>query len=248
MTIRLLAWNVNHRAARHAIPRCIVDEILEATPDVLLLSEYVVGQDHDRFCSDLKNEADLTVSLSPQGYGNQFLLATKGGHKPGSIVGPNDIPWVPGNLQHAKLNGSGVNIIGFRMPAFEKKERHFKRPTWNWLRQQLSTVAALPIIIAGDFNTAVGDSAQNCGDCIAMLEADGWTQVIPTSGYSWCRRAGIAERRIDYAFASRLLVVSSCEYSWDFRDKHGVTSQAPGTPDHAMLNIVFENVSQISAS
>lgn len=234
---RLVAWNVNHRAARHAIPQWISEEIKAASADILILLEYVRGSDHDRFIQQLASCGLTNVSLSKEGFGNQLLIATREKHDLGPTLMP-EIPWVPGNVLHIVLDG-GTNIIGFRMPAFEKEERQFKRPTWDWLREQARAIVDRPAMIAGDFNTASGDSAEFCGDCIEMFRNDGWAYTIPASGHSWCWKPGATERRIDYAFISPSLSPLSAEYSWSFRENHGITSQAPGTPDHAMLRVEF---------
>lgn len=236
--MRLVAWNVNHRAARHAIPQWIPEEIKTVSPDILILLEYVRGSDHDKFVRQLANYGLTTASLSQEGFGNQLLIATRERHRPGSTRMP-EIPWVPGNVLHVVLEDSETHVIGFRMPAFEKNERQFKRPTWNWLREQAGAVVDVPSVIAGDFNTASGDSSKYCGDCIEMLEHDGWKYIIPSAGHSWCLKPGATERRIDYAFLSRSLFPLSTDYSWSFRENHGITSQSPGTPDHAMLMVEF---------
>jgi hypothetical protein len=52
--MKLLAWNLNHRAARRRIPSWIATAINEQAPDVLVLTEYVEGPDHDSFLATLK--------------------------------------------------------------------------------------------------------------------------------------------------------------------------------------------------
>jgi exonuclease III len=237
MSQRLIVWNVNHRSARHVIPQWLTEEIGLAAPDVLVLLEYVQGADHDKFLRDLSGFGLNSVSLSQEGYANQLLLATREEHRGGTIRGPVDIPWVPGNVLHVLLNDTRFHVVGFRMPAFEKEERRFKRPTWEWLREQAGRIVEAPAVIAGDFNTALGDSHAGCGDCIEALESDGWKYTIPASGHSWSNGRGQTKRRIDYAFLSPALVASTVEYSWAFRDNHDITTQAPGTPDHAMLQL-----------
>jgi hypothetical protein len=41
--MKLLAWNLNHRAAPRRIPSWIAIAINEQAPDVLVLTEYVEG-------------------------------------------------------------------------------------------------------------------------------------------------------------------------------------------------------------
>ena len=51
--MKLLAWNLNHRAARRQIPSWIAAAINEQAPDILVLTEYVEGPDHDFFLASL---------------------------------------------------------------------------------------------------------------------------------------------------------------------------------------------------
>jgi hypothetical protein len=52
-SMKLLSWNLNHRAARRRIPSWIATAIDEQAPDVLVLTEYVEGPDHDFFLATL---------------------------------------------------------------------------------------------------------------------------------------------------------------------------------------------------
>lgn len=75
--MRIIAWNVNHRAARHAIPDWVGTAIAAERPDAVVLTEYVVGPDHGRFTEELRElglrHQDVTERV---GRNNQVLLAT----------------------------------------------------------------------------------------------------------------------------------------------------------------------------
>jgi hypothetical protein len=47
--VKILTWNLNHRAARRSIPIWVSRAIVAEAPDVVVLTEYVAGADHDRF-------------------------------------------------------------------------------------------------------------------------------------------------------------------------------------------------------
>jgi hypothetical protein len=49
--MKLLAWNLNHRAARHRIADWIGSAIVGHSADVVVLTEYIEGPDRERFLS-----------------------------------------------------------------------------------------------------------------------------------------------------------------------------------------------------
>src|SRR5258708_38918011 len=76
--MKVLAWNLNHRAARRRIPSWIAAAIDEQAPDVLVLTEYVEGPDHDFFLATLNSNGLSTFSCSTQpGRENQVLIASR---------------------------------------------------------------------------------------------------------------------------------------------------------------------------
>jgi hypothetical protein len=63
--MKLLAWNLNHRAARRQIPAWIAAAINEQAPDILVLTEYVEGPDHDFFLAGLNANGFLNFPVRP---------------------------------------------------------------------------------------------------------------------------------------------------------------------------------------
>lgn len=242
--MRLLAWNVNHRAARRKIPEWVVAAIAPYEPEVVVLTEYVQGPDHARFLTKL-DALELTHSqLTPVTKGqNQVLIASRKRLSLGNHSAPAIHPAVPPNALHVVVDDSDFHVIAIRVPAFTGSERHrLKRLTWEWLLQTASDLRDRHCVIAGDLNTALTDDAADCGDCARLLLDTGWRDAIPAGGYSWRHAAtsGIT-RRIDHAFVSPVLVPLHAEYSWQF---HGLAPEAgsckAGIPDHAMLVVDLE--------
>jgi hypothetical protein len=174
--MRLLAWNLNHRAARRPIPSWIATAIVERALDVLVLTEYVEGPDHDSFLATLKANGLCKFSCTPQpGRENQLLIASSDTQRRYELVAPDIHPSVPPNILEVSLASSGVTVLGFRMPAFVGKgSRALKRLTWNWLLGEADRLRAGSALIVGDFNTAPGDSEARCGDCLEKLTQSGW--------------------------------------------------------------------------
>lgn len=240
--MRVLSWNVNHRAARRRIPAWIAGGIGAHNPDVVILTEYVVGPDHDRLLADL-HALDLAhVSVSDRvSRQNQLLIATREPHRRGETVAPTDHPAIPPNALHVVLADSGLHVVGFRMPAFEGKERPLKRLTWEWLVRVAGDLLDKPAVIAGDFNTAVGDPVSTCGDCMDALTNEGWQLMHPPTGYSWQHSKSGTGRKIDHAFLSPALAPVRAEYNWNFHElSPDAASGKVGVPDHAMVIADFK--------
>jgi Exonuclease III len=161
--MKLLAWNLNHRAARRRIPAWIATTIAEQSPDVLILTEYVEGPDHASFRDTLRAQGLGNYSLTSQPGGeNQLLIASRDAQHRSQLNVPNIHPSVPPNVLEVSLKSSELTVLGFRMPAFKPKDRVLKRQTWNWLLSESDRLRARPALIVGDFNTAPGDSKAYC--------------------------------------------------------------------------------------
>ena len=122
--MKLLAWNLNHRAARRRLPSWIATAIDEQAPDILVLTEYVEGPDHASFLATLDAGGLCKFSCTTQpGRENQLLIATRDTHRRHELVGPDIHPSVPSNILEVSLaTFDGMTVLGFRMPAFAARE------------------------------------------------------------------------------------------------------------------------------
>ncbi|MBM4247820.1 MAG: endonuclease/exonuclease/phosphatase family protein, partial [Deltaproteobacteria bacterium] len=204
--MRILSWNLNHRAARQRIPVWIADAIAAQAPDVLALNEYVDGRDkatcradHERFLDALDATGLTHRQVTTRvGRSNQVLVAAREPIEAGSLVAADDISdSLPPNFLHVRLVETGLDLVAFRMPAYEYVNRHKKRLTWDWLIDALGGVRQRPAVLIGDMNTQPDDSERYCGDSVEKLVESGWRLALPSTGYSWRRREGSPERRID---------------------------------------------------
>ena len=242
--MKLLAWNLNHRAARRRILPWIAIAIAEQSPDILVLTEYVEGPDHDSFLATLKAQGLLKFSFTSQPGGqNQLLIASRDIQQRQHLTVPDIHPSVAPNVLEVSVAIPSVTVLGFRMPAFEPNERALKRQTWNWLLGEANRLRAGAALIVGDFNTAPGDSEAYCGDCLQELIRGGWQHARPASGYSWRHAQSGTERQIDHIFLSGSLVPKQVEYLWGFERlaPQGAAGKV-GSPDHAMLVCEFDQV------
>ena len=68
MGLRILAWNLNHRARAKAIPSCLADVIASLEPDVIVLTEYVHRDTRRPFLDQLASistEGGLAPEIIP---------------------------------------------------------------------------------------------------------------------------------------------------------------------------------------
>src|ERR1035437_181625 len=132
--MKLLAWNLNHRAAKRRIPAWIATAIEEQAPDVIVLTEYVEGPDHASFCEALKGQGLRHFVLTSQPGGeNQLLIASREPQRRFELNVPSIHRSVPPNILGVSLEDGGITVVGFRMPAFDYQDRPRKRQTWDWL-------------------------------------------------------------------------------------------------------------------
>ena len=149
--MRLIAWNLNHRAARRRIPDWVSTAISAMSPDTLVLTEYVEGPDHNSFLGELSKQGLQQVSTTVRpARQNQVLIATREPHTFGELQAPPIHAAVPSNVLHVRLDASGLQILGFRMPAFKQANRGLKRQTWEWLHSAAAKLRDFPAMIVGD--------------------------------------------------------------------------------------------------
>jgi len=234
--MRLLTWNLNHRAARRRIPTWVSAAVAGARPDVAVLTEYVVGPDHQAFVDALSASGLRCISVSERvGRENQLLIATRETHSAQPLEDPQIHRSLPSNIMQVRLDRSGVTVLGLRMPAYSGHDVPCKRQTWDWIHSLASRLESVPAIITGDLNTAFGDAVSHCGDRLGDLATAGWQCASPDGGSSWRHPRTGTGRAIDHLFLSSSMSATHSVYSWDFEGLSGSATGTVGLPDHAML-------------
>jgi endonuclease/exonuclease/phosphatase family metal-dependent hydrolase len=234
--MKIVAWNVNHKARQTKIRDQLTEAIVSLGPDAIVLTEYVHGP----------TRAEFHRGLAQRGFGhllmsqhtpreNQVLIAARSPLEPGSILAPEIAPSVPSNALHVRLPHEDLEILGIRLPDYSKAPKT-KRACWDWILQTANAVKDRPFVIIGDFNTDPKYPPNRCGDYIQRLVDDGWQLASPPDGSSYWTLNGDAVR-IDHAFVSRLLVVESASYVTRI-DRHVFVGKEPGAlSDHAAWSI-----------
>jgi endonuclease/exonuclease/phosphatase family metal-dependent hydrolase len=243
--MKILAWNVNHRARRKAIPHGLVDAVGALAPDLVVLTEYVQSDAHGAFTRALGAVGLLHARVSVEAPGqNQVLIASRWPLVDGDIRAPAIAPALPSNALHVQVPDGGVDVLGLRIPDYSR-EPAIRRQCWNWLLSTAKTVSERPFVIAGDFNTDPRYPRARCGDRIGQLVDAGFTHASPVLGASYWTPNGHGVR-IDHAFASKTLAVLHAEYVTQVGE-HVLVGKRDAYSDHAALLVDVARVDGRSA-
>lgn len=251
--MRLLAWNLNYRAARRVIPDWVLPAIVDKVPDIVVLTEYVDGRGqqltnskkfspaYEAFHKGLDDKF-IKTTLSKQeqrttgGVHNQVLIATNEPHSDGNLRAPSIHEALPSNFLHV-VTSNGIHVVGFRMPHRTSVVAVDRRKIWDWILTSLSPIQREPAIVAGDFNTDFGDPNDDCQDCAEELLKRRWMWADPGQG----SRSYKSGRLIDHILHSPQIVPHKPPCLWDpHASREGRRLLPAGVPDHAMLLFDFD--------
>ena len=129
--MRILTWNINHRAVTKAIPAALPKGILSLNPDVVVLTEYVEGSDHSKLCDSLE-AGGLPVQFRSQKVEgqNQVFVASRFVATVGLLAPPNDLYPAASNWLHVRIAGPSLEIVGMRVPCYDLANQ--RRSYWDW--------------------------------------------------------------------------------------------------------------------
>ncbi len=243
MSLRVLGWNLNHRARVKAIPPKLVEAIASFEPDVIVLNEYVHRETRRPFLDEVAERGLphwLISHVTPLGE-NHVLIASRTPIEAGSIRAPDIAPSVPSNFLHVILPQDGCEILGLRIPDYGKEPKT-KRACWNWIIETASIVKNRPFVMIGDFNTDPDDPSTLCKDCIGKLTDDGWQLASPKDGASWWTLKDKVPCRIDHAFVSQHFTVLESRYVSDLGALGSIGHSKEALTDHAILLIDIERM------
>jgi endonuclease/exonuclease/phosphatase family metal-dependent hydrolase len=231
--MKILAWNVNHRARPKAIPPGLGEAIGAMAPDLVVLTEYVPSDSHAGFLSALGTFGLLHTCISGAApKENRVLIASRWPLEDGDIHTPPIAPSVPSNALHVYVPDREVALLGIRIPDYSK-EPALRRRCWDWLLDTARTMAARPFIIVGDLNTDPKYPRARCGDRIGQLIDAGFIHASPAIGASYWTLRGLGVR-IDHAFTTKSFNVLGAEYVTQV-GQHVLVGSRAAYSDHAAL-------------
>jgi endonuclease/exonuclease/phosphatase family metal-dependent hydrolase len=240
MSLRVLSWNLNHRARAKAIPSTLADSIASLKPNVIVLNEYVHGDSRQPFLEQLAKRGFpyWQVSHVTPLRQNHVLIPSRTPIDLGCIKAPAIEKFIPSNFLHVSLPHEGCEILGLRIPDYSNDPKT-KRACWNWIIETATTVKDRPFVLIGDFNTDPDDPDALFRDCPGRLIDGGWQLASPGEGASYWTVKG-KPYRLDHAFVSQHFTVLESRYVSDFGALGSIGHSKDALSDHAILWIDIE--------
>lgn len=234
--MRILSWNLNHRAGVRDIPAWLAPALEAERPDVFVCTEYVRGPQHVELLKSLRaiglRDSDVTAPYHPGA--NCILVAAGEPLLGGPVQPPHDSdPSVQSGFAHVVLEKSAIHLFAVRIPE-PGEMREGKREACEWLGDALDPYLGEPAIVIAEIDATTGDASE-CDLELGSLMPRGWRLVSARAGADIHAPTG-KERHVQLAFLSPLVALLHAEYSWRIR---GLSDEASvrrvGIPDQAML-------------
>ena len=198
--VKIIAWNLNHRAGMKTIPESVAGVIRKLSPDILVLTEYVDSDSHTAFKQSLVDMGLSHISLSTKRDGhNQVLLASRSRHTVGGIPSPMESHAYT-NFLPSTFPELDTIIVGIRAPAYKASAE--VRSYWVELTKILETASLKKLVLVGDLNGDPDSPASIGGGYLKALRARGWKIPSPTGDWSYISSDGLHRSRIDHVLAS----------------------------------------------
>ena len=205
--MKLVAWNLGHQTHEKAIKPRFIEAIEELRPDVLTLNEYVHGSTRGPLLEALAHLGLCHVQVSSRvNINNQVLIASRHALHAGDLLGPaTEDGGGESNFLHVKLVNLNLEIVGVRVPAYEKNS--ILDDCWKKLVEIIRSTRGRRIIFLGDLNADPDANHRPGSQHLAVLRREGWN--IPTPSGSWSHISG---SRIDHAVISPEITLAHAEY------------------------------------
>jgi hypothetical protein len=234
--VTVVAWNVDHQIHSREIPRPLVEALLVINADVIFLSEFVDSGDSDRKrLWNTLHEAGYTAQTlapapnrykGPRSFYNRIFAASKLAFDVGDIAPPTTDEFATSNFLHIRLRDSELELIGLRVPLWDRAEA-FKNALYrDELTKTLRSEAQQrTLVVAGDWNR------------YKFTQLEGLYSVPEPEGpWSYMNSRG-SNSRLDFAVHTKNILISDARYVYEA----GGTRLAPKPlSDHAALCFTAE--------
>ena len=235
--MRFAAWNVAHQIRPRPFPAEEMQAFLTLEPDVVVLTEYVPGPDHERVVADLTAAGCAGVHISDRvERQNQVLVATRMASQRGDWLAPDIRPQIPPNFLHVVIPELDLQVVGLRIPMFVSGDTASERRYRGWLREQATEWGLHPTIIVGDLNVGPHRPRSWQWRSLESFAEAGWSLVTPLAGWSYMSKTEHTSR-IDHALLSPALTATDTRYVTAAGGMMLAGRHPPAPSDHAVLMI-----------
>ena len=233
--MRIAAWNVAHQILPRPFPAEVMQAFLTLGPDVVVLTEYVPGPDHERVVVDLTAAGFAGIHISDRvERQNQVLVATRMVSDRGAWIAPDIRPQVPPNFLHVVVPELDLQIVGLRIPMFIAGDTASEHEYREWLREQASEWGQYPTILVGDLNAGPHRARSWQWRSLESFAEVGWSLVTLSDGWSYMSRVGHTSG-IDHALLSPALTAMEARYVTKADGMVLAGRHPPAPSDHAVL-------------
>ena len=235
--MKVASWNLNHRTIEKPIPAEALKFFAAFAPDLIALNEFVDGKTRSAFWADLKGMGYKHQLISEKiGKQNQVFIASKAAISQGDLMPPQQDPAAITNFLHVKVDGTDIEIVGFRAPAYKAFQE--RQSYWVELAAIMRSAANRRIVFIGDINYDPFPGVAASSPEIRFDMAGRYSIPNPKGEWSFISLDGKARTRIDHAFVADGVSVVNAEYLTTYQGiKLAGGKGAGAVTDHAVLAI-----------
>lgn len=241
--MHIISWNLNHRTIEKPIRSEMIEFFRQFRPDALILNEYVDGPTRDNFKSELLALGYEFQLLSPSiGKNNQIFIASKLRITIGDLSAPPLDEASITNFLHVKFNDCGLEIVGFRAPAYSLGLE--KKNYWKSIAEVVKQSSNRKIIFIGDINYDPFPGVSALASSIKFGLEGNFYIPNPKGEWSFISLDGKNRTRIDHAIISELLSVREVEYLSVYANiSLAGDKNSNAITDHAVLSLIVDELS-----
>lgn len=237
--VRVAAWNLNHRVGTTPFRQEVPAAAMALSTEVLVFNEFYPGKHEHSFRGRLADAgwSHQVMSSDTGEKANRVLIASRLPIEPLALKLPAFDGQFSANIAAALLPDIGLNLIGLRVPMYQKATAGLLPRAWDWLETTARALADVPAVIVGDLNASVQVTGTHRKPQFERILASAWRRAEPADGPSWFGRNGAASE-IDHVLHTRQVHVDQARFV-----RHAGGYSLAGTPgslsDHAALRFVM---------
>ena len=243
--MRLLALNIQHAAVRR-VP-LVANAVLDAAPDVVILSEFYLNLHGGRLLSLLEASGLAHSALGVPGSERYPYTVAIASRTP-ITVARRPLDGSPHAQRVLEATIAGITVVAVYFPLAKEHD-----PFWDeHFLSYVGSLALRPVIMAGDWNTGStqldigGGPVPGMGRFDSLLASgwtDAWRSFHPDAReYTWYNRRSGNGFRIDHALLSQTLAPRLRAAA------HIHETRTSGATDHSGLLVELADAGAASAS
>jgi endonuclease/exonuclease/phosphatase family metal-dependent hydrolase len=212
-TLRIAAWNLNHRVGttRYRPEAAHAAAALEA--DLIVLTEYFPRARHAEFLLTLAVHGYPHALLSPgtREQPNRVLIAARTPIETFAVETATFDNQMPANALAVREVSSALVLLGVRVPWYERNDSPRLSEAWAWLERIATSLTDVPAVIAGDLNISMTSKRRRGSVQFQRILTSGWTRAQPPEGVSFPYKDG-GGSEIDHVLVNRKVRILESVY------------------------------------